>query len=53
MNWELIIDLNGKALRRILAMLVAMFGLGSENTLPHYLHRRLLILLRPMLRHHS
>jgi hypothetical protein len=47
MDWQLIIDGNGKALRRILAMLVAMAGLGTGNTLPHHLHRRLLILLRP------
>ena len=48
MDWQLIIDGNGKALRRILAMLVAMAGLGSENTLPYHLHRKLIVLLRPM-----
>ena len=61
MDWELVIERNRGALRRILAALVAMAGLGCAGalssplreveadrpTLPRHLHRAILRLLRP------
>ena len=49
MDWNLAIERNREALKRILAMLVAMAGLadGAGNTLPRHLHRAILRLLRP------
>lgn len=62
MDWELVIDRNTKALRRIVGALVAMAGLGGRPdgegagarpvpekpvTLPRRLHRAVLRLLRP------
>jgi hypothetical protein len=57
MNWHLAVEKNHEALKRILAMLVAMVGMtagGSEPgsgarsaTLPRHLHRFVLRLLRP------
>ncbi len=48
MDWNAAIERNREALRRVLAMLVAMAGLGSgEATLPRHLHRAVLGLLRP------
>ena len=45
MDWNAAIERNGRALKRILAMLVAMAG--GEATLPRHLHRAILRLLRP------
>jgi hypothetical protein len=56
MNWDLAVEKNHEALKRILAMLVAMIGMatgsgGSKDddpfTLPRHLHRFVLRLLRP------
>jgi hypothetical protein len=56
MDWELAIEKNHEALRRILAMLVGMVGMVGggdqsgdvrENTPPRHLHRFVLRLLRP------
>jgi len=56
MNWNAAIERNREALKRILAMLVAMAGLpvlracgdaAGEATLPRHLHRAILALLRP------
>ena len=48
MDWNLAIEKNTEALRRILAMLIAMVaGAGAQNTLPRQLHRYVLSLLRP------
>ena len=58
MNWHLAVEKNHEALRRILAMLVAMVGMtaaeapnpnggGRAKTLPRHLHRYVLRLLRP------
>lgn len=48
MDWTAAIERNREALKRILAMLVAMAGVGSgETTLPRHLHRAVLRLLRP------
>jgi hypothetical protein len=38
---------NREALKRILAMLVAMAGMGGGTTLPRHLYRAILLLLRP------
>ncbi len=45
MNWDGVIERNREALNRILAALVAMAG--GKTTLPRYLHRKVLRLLRP------
>jgi len=49
MDWNAAIEKNREALKRVLAMLVAMAGLGSGRpaTLPRHLHRAVLGLLRP------
>ncbi len=57
MDWNAAIERNREALKRILAMLVAMAGLGPHpearaegeprRTLPRHLHRAVLRLLRP------
>lgn len=56
MDWNLAIEINRAALKRVLAMLVAMAGLpalapdseaASRPTLPRHLHRAVLRLLRP------
>jgi hypothetical protein len=53
MDWHLAIEKNREALKRVLAMLVAMTGLsdlrtgGDAPTLPRHLHRFALSLLRP------
>jgi hypothetical protein len=48
MDWNLVIDKQGQALRNVLAMLVAMAGPRGENpVLPQRLYRKLLALLRP------
>ena len=56
MNWQLAIEKNHEALKRILAMLVALAGMtagadrnrdGGGKTLPRHLHRFVLRLLRP------
>jgi hypothetical protein len=52
MDWTLAIERNREALKRVLAALVAMAGLGqsatnSRPTLPRHLHRAILRLLRP------
>ncbi len=48
MDWNAAIEKNREALKRVLAMLVAMAGLGGEGaTLPRHLHRAVLRLLRP------
>ena len=57
MDWQLAIEKNQEALKRILAMLVAMAGMAGEGsanerrrrqkTLPRHLHRFVLRLLRP------
>ncbi|MDQ6438104.1 hypothetical protein RB623_28970, partial [Mesorhizobium sp. LHD-90] len=41
------IDKNWQALKRLLAMLVGMAGMGNGVTLPRHLHRAILKLLRP------
>ncbi|MEO4001272.1 hypothetical protein [Mesorhizobium sp. CAU 1732] len=52
MDWTAAIERNGQALRRVLAMLVALAGLGAAQdgrpTLPRHLHRAVLRLLRPV-----
>lgn len=49
MDWDVAIERNREALRRILAMLVAMAGLADgETTLPRRSHRAILALLRPV-----
>jgi hypothetical protein len=48
MDWNAAIERNREALKRVLAMLVAMAGLGGgEATLPRHLYRAVLRLLRP------
>ncbi len=49
MDWNAAIEKNREALKRVLAMLVAMAGLdgGRPATLPRHLHRAVLSLLRP------
>lgn len=51
MEWELVIERNREGLRRIVAMLCAMAGLGAGEracaTLPRLAHRAILRLLRP------
>jgi hypothetical protein len=48
MDWNAAIEKNREALKRVLAMLVAMAGLGGgETTMPRHLHRAVLGLLRP------
>lgn len=61
MDWTAVIERNREALRRVLAALMAMAGLSSDNrqasaagrpspiaaTLPRHLHRAVLRLLRP------
>jgi hypothetical protein len=48
MDWQMVIEGNGNALRRILAMLAAMAAAAGETrTLPHHLHRFILTVLRP------
>ncbi len=57
MDWNAVIERNKEALKRILAALVAMAGLGAVGgavslsgcgaSLPRYLHRKVLRLLRP------
>ena len=49
MDWNAAIENNREALKRVLAMLVAMAGLdgGRPTTLPRHLHRAVLSLLRP------
>jgi hypothetical protein len=49
MDWNAAIEKNREALKRVLAMLVAMAGLdgGRPTTLPRHLHRAVLSLLRP------
>lgn len=48
MDWNAAIGKNREALKRVLAMLVAMAGMaGSGGTLPRRLHRAVLRLLRP------
>jgi hypothetical protein len=48
MDWNAAIDINREALKRVLAMLVAMTGLEERPaTLPRHLHRAILSLLRP------
>jgi hypothetical protein len=59
-NWNLAVEKNHEALKRILAMLVTMVGMtgesagnsnssggGRQKTLPRHLHRFVLRLLRP------
>lgn len=49
MDWDVAIERNREALKRILAMLVAMVGLADgETTLPRRSHRAILALLRPV-----
>ena len=49
MDWQGAIEKNREALRRVLAMLVAMAGMGADApaTLPRRIHRAVLRLLRP------
>ncbi len=47
MDWKVAIERNSEALKRILAMLVAMAGGDRPATLPRHLHRAVLALLRP------
>jgi hypothetical protein len=48
MDWDTAIEKNREALKRVLAMLVAMAGLaGVRPTLPRHLHHAVLRLLRP------
>ncbi|MEP9388216.1 hypothetical protein [Mesorhizobium sp. KR9-304] len=48
MDWNAAIENNREALKRVLAMLVAMAGLDHRPaTLPRHLHRAVLCLLRP------
>lgn len=48
MDWNAAIEKNREALKRVLAMLVAMAGLDERPvTLPRHLHRAVLGLLRP------
>jgi hypothetical protein len=49
MDWNLAIERNSEALKRILAMLIAMAALTGDtgNTLPRHLHRAILRLVRP------
>ena len=48
MDWNAAIENNREALKRVLAMLVAMAGLDDRpSTLPRHLHRAVLSLLRP------
>jgi hypothetical protein len=58
MNWNLAVEKNHEALKRILSMLIAMVGMGADgasgssgatlsDTLPRHLHRFVLRLLRP------
>jgi hypothetical protein len=49
MDWNAAIEKNREALKRVLAMLVAMAGLDGDRpaTLPRHLHRAVLSLLRP------
>ena len=48
MDWNAAIEKNREALKRVLAMLVAMAGLDDRpTTLPRHLHRAVLGLLRP------
>jgi hypothetical protein len=48
MDWDLAIERNREALKRILAALIAMAGLaGGGTTLPRRLHRAVTKLLRP------
>ena len=48
MDWNAAIEKNREALKRVLAMLVAMAGLDDRpTTLPRHLHRAVLSLLRP------
>src|SRR5687768_858765 len=48
MDWNVAIERNREALKRVLAMLVAMAGLGGgQAVLPRHLHRAVLRLLRP------
>jgi hypothetical protein len=48
MDWTAAIEKNREALKRVLAMLIAMAGLGDgKATLPRHLHRAMLRLLRP------
>jgi hypothetical protein len=48
MDWNAAIEKNREALKRVLAILVAMAGLGGgETTMPRHLHRAVLGLLRP------
>ena len=48
MDWNAAIENNREALKRVLAMLVAMAGLDDRpTTLPRHLHRAVLGLLRP------
>jgi hypothetical protein len=49
MDCNAAIETNREALKRVLAMLVAMAGLGGDSpaTLPRHLHRAILRLLRP------
>ena len=49
MDWNAAIEKNREALKRILAVLVAMAGLadGGAGTLLRHLHRAVLRLLRP------
>jgi hypothetical protein len=48
MDWNAAIEKNREALKRVLAMLVAMAGLdGRPTALPRHLHRAVLSLLRP------
>ena len=49
MDWDVALERNREALKRILAMLVAMVGLADgETTLPRRSHRAILALLRPV-----
>src|SRR5262245_13363577 len=48
MDWNAAIEKNREALKRVLAMLVAMAALGDgRTTLTRYLHTKVLRLLRP------
>ena len=51
MDWNAAIERNREALKRVLAMLVAMAGLDASAltnfTLPRHLYRTILRLLRP------
>src|SRR5262245_28980866 len=48
MNWNLAVEKNREALKRILATLVAMVAVSSRpSTRPRHLHRYVLSLLRP------